>query len=273
MSFALGWSHLLLALLAVGWISSRARSAASASDRRLLWFFAVAAPILCALTLEDSHWFWEQLPILQDVQLPWRLLGPVAVCIAFLVAALAPSLERAPDWRRTGVLAAMVLLILPNLAHLHAGRTADVDLTFWTPQQLAQRGFETTTMAEVTPRWLSGLPSYRPFAVTVLSGDAEVASPGRSPFLWSSHVKANVASTLEMSTAWFPGWDVRVDGQSVAAGPGIPSGLLTFQVPPGEHAIRVSYGRTPLEKTALAISLASLILAIACATSPAWVNR
>ncbi|MBZ5677905.1 MAG: glycosyltransferase family 39 protein [Acidobacteriia bacterium] len=264
MSFALGWSHLLLALLALLWISRKTKSGASVVDGRLLWFFAVASAILGALMLQEAHWFWEQIPILQNVQLPWRLLGPVAVCVAFLVAPLGKLLESAPGWKRMGMVAAMALLILPNLAHLHAGRTADVDLTFWTPQQLAQRGFETTTMAEVTPRWITGLPPYRPSEVMVLSGDADVASPGRSPFRWTSRVNAKAASTLEMSTAWFPGWDAQVDGQSVSAGPGIPSGLLTFQVPPGEHTVQVSFGRTRLEKIAVGISITSLMLAIAC---------
>jgi hypothetical protein len=71
--------------------------------------------------------------------------------------------------------------------------------------ELAVRGFETTTMAEVTPRWLSRLPAYNPRNVTVLSGDAEVQSPGRIPFRWASRVKANAASTLEMSIRLVPG--------------------------------------------------------------------
>jgi hypothetical protein len=144
--------------------------------------------------------------------------------------------------------AAMALLIVPNLAHLHPRQTTDVDLTFWMPQQLAVRGFETTTMAEVPPRWLSRLPAYNPRNVTVLSDDAEVQSPGRIPFRWASRVKANAASTLEMSIAWFPGWEARVDGQNVSAGPSTVTGLLTFEVPPGEHIVEVSYGRISLEK-------------------------
>ena len=75
MSFALGWSHLLLALLAYVWLS---RAPSLKADRRLLRFFAAAAAILCVLMLEHVLWFWEQMPILQNVQLPWRLLGPVA---------------------------------------------------------------------------------------------------------------------------------------------------------------------------------------------------
>jgi uncharacterized membrane protein YfhO len=118
-------------------------------------------------------------------------------------------------------------------------------------------------MAEVTPRWITGLPLYRQDAAMVLSGDAQIASTGRAPFQWTSQVKSSAPSTLEMSTAWFPGWEARIDGRKVSAGPGTLSGLLTFQVPSGEHTVRVSYGRTGLEETAAGISAISLILATA----------
>jgi hypothetical protein len=99
----------------------------------------------------------------------------------------------------------------------------------------------------------------------VLSGDAQIARPGRTPFSWSSPVSARVASTIEIETAWFPGWRVRVDGQPVTAGPGESSGLITFQLPAGEHTVNVEYGRTDTEKAAAGISLAALILALALA--------
>lgn len=63
-----------------------------------------------------------------------------------------------------------------------------------------------------------------------------------------------------MNTAWFPGWEVRVDGQPTPAGPGKPSGLITFQVPPGEHLVEVHYGRTAPEKAAYGISIVALFL-------------
>ena len=258
MSFALGWSHLLL--VAVVWIWSTRNP--KPVDRRLLRFFGAAAVVLSILMLQDALWFWEQVPLLQNVQLPWRLLGPVALCLAMLIASLGRLLWAMPRWRAVSMAAAMTLLIVPNLSHLHSRQLVDVDLTFWTPQQLSLRGFETTTMAEVTPRWMTGLPAYTPAAATVLSGDAEIRRPGRTPFSWSSPVSSRVASTIEMQTAWFPGWEVRVDDRRVPAGPGTPSGLITFQIPPGEHVLEVEYGRTPAEKAAAGISIAALIVAI-----------
>jgi hypothetical protein len=262
MSFALGWSHLLLVVLVWIWISRHPEL----GDRRLLRFFGAAAVLLCILMLQDALWFWEQVPLLQYVNLPWRLLGPVAICLAMLIAPLGRLLDSVPRWRHCGMVAAMALLIVPNLSHMHAGKVADVDLSFWTPRQLSLGGFESTTMAEVTPRWMRNLPAYTPVAAKVLSGGAEIRRPDRTPLYWSSPVSAPVASTIEMQTAWFPGWEVRVDGQPVSAGPGTPSGLITFQVPKGEHLVEVRYGRTASEKAAAGISIASLIVAMALAS-------
>ena len=66
MSFALGWSQLLLVLVVFIWIFRNARSQVKVVDVRLLWFFSVATAIFCALMLQDAQWFWEQLPILQN---------------------------------------------------------------------------------------------------------------------------------------------------------------------------------------------------------------
>jgi uncharacterized membrane protein YfhO len=110
---------------------------------------------------------------------------------------------------------------------------------------------------------MAGLPAYTPVAATVLSGDAEIRRPGRTPFTWTSPVSAKSASTIEMNTAWFPGWEARVDGQRVPAGPGTPGGLITFQVPPGDHLVEVSYGRTGPEKIAAGISIIALVVALA----------
>ena len=68
-----------------------------------------------------------------------------------------------------------------------------------------------------------------------------------------------------MNTAWFPGWEVTLDGEPVSAGPGTPSGLITFQIPAGEHFLQVRYGRTVPEKIAAAVSIAALIVAIVLA--------
>jgi len=261
MSFSLGWSHLLLAAVLCIWLWRNRKL----GDRRMARFFGAAAAILCILMLQDASWIWDQLTLLQTVEFPWRLLGPVTICLAVLVAQLGRLFDSVPRRRPVAMAAAMALLIVPNLSHLHSRQAADVDLHFWTPEQLSLRGFESTTMSEVTPKWMAGLPAYIPAAAKTLQGDAVIQANARAALFWTSKVAARVPSTIEMNTAWFPGWDARVDGQPVAAGPGSASGLITFQVPPGEHKVQVSYGRTTPEKVAAGVSIGALILVLALA--------
>ena len=261
MSFSLGWSHLLLVAIAWIWIARRP----SLGDGRLIRFFGIAGILLALLTLQDAVWIWEQLPLLQSVEFPWRLLGPVTLCFAMVVAQLGKILESIPRWRAAGLAAALALLIAPNLGHMHTKQPWDVDLAFWTPEQLSIRGFETTSAGECTPKWMVAAPKYTPAAATVLSGDAEIQSSARVPLHWTSGIKARTPATIEMRTAYFPGWQVRVDGRPVDAGPGPLTGLITFQVPAGDHTVEVYYGRTTPEKLAAGVSIAALAGALALA--------
>src|SRR5205085_4601989 len=61
-SFGLGLGILAIGVLA--WIQSR--------ERFWLRFFTVAASAFCLLTLKQSAFVWEWLPMLQRIQFPWR---------------------------------------------------------------------------------------------------------------------------------------------------------------------------------------------------------
>jgi hypothetical protein len=53
-------------------------------QRRQLLFFALAAAGLILMMLPASTWLWERLPLLEFLQFPWRLLGPLAAMVAVL---------------------------------------------------------------------------------------------------------------------------------------------------------------------------------------------
>jgi len=255
MSFAVGWSHLLLAVIAGIWMARKPE----AGDRRLLRFVAISALGFCVLTLQDAVWFWDHAPLLRFVEFPWRLLAPAAVCIALVVAALGPLLSSIPRLRVTGYAAAMALLIVPNLAHMEPKQFDDIDLALWTPQQIASRGVEVTTAAEYTPRWTEEKPAYDPRPIRVASGEAEVQQSERTPVNWSGNVKAATPWTAEFSIAWFPGWEARIDGTPVPTAPARPTGLIRIDVPAGEHQVEIVWTRTTTRRVADIVSLAALL--------------
>jgi hypothetical protein len=251
-SFGLGWGMLAIGVLA--WIRSR--------ERFWLRFFTVAAASFCLLTLDQSAFLWEWFPMLQRIQFPWRLLGPASLCLALVASALGPVLSGLGKWRWPAFAAAMAALIAPNLSHLAPRGYRDLDQHLWTPAYLATSGFETTTSGEFMPRWMQTLPPFQSQRARVVAGEGNIREQSGTPFSWSGAVKNRIASTAELSFAYFPGWEVRVDGNAVAAYPAESTGLIRFPVPPGEHSITAEWKRTPPRYLGDAISLLSVMVCI-----------
>jgi uncharacterized membrane protein len=256
MSFAMGWSHVLLIVAACVWSARHPGK----GHGRLMRLFAVTAVALCALMLKESVWLWDRVPLLPYVQFPWRLLGPAALCGAMLAAALGPALDSLEKRRGLALAGALALLIVPNLSHLRGPRTVDVDLAQWGPRELSIKGFETTTTGEVTPRWTTSQQRYDAAAATVSVGRASIRDLARTPFSWSGAVIADTDSRVRVSFTYYPGWTVRLDGRLVEASPAPGSGLVEFAVPAGAHEVDVSFGRSTARGVGEGISLLALLV-------------
>lgn len=264
MSFSLGWSHLLLAGVT---ISALITVRKFRTARPMVLFFALAAMILCWLTLSTSQWIWDHLRLLQYVEFPWRLLGPVTVCLAVLMAPLGACLwsMRNKFWFAL----ALALLIVPNLPHLHPAQFRAVDLEFWTPAQIAIRHIGADTADEYRPRWL------QPTAFSLSPSLPALQQARSTPELWTGVANAGNESQVEIPIAFFPGWQVRVDGRAVPVEPS-PTGLLRIRVPAGQHHLAAQWtGNVPC-RIGDAISLLSFLAWITLlAGSPAkrWFLR
>ncbi len=264
MSFELGWSHLLLIAL-MGILAYRSRRI----DSLWIWFFGVAAAILCGLMLPEAQPVWNQIRLLQYTAFPWRWLGPIAVCIAMVVAALGPMIESMRRWRMAAFAGAMALLIVPNLSHLHPREFRDIDLTFWSPKEIATRGIEVASLGEYRPRWMKSWPTYDPRAGEIVSGYAQIRQTGRDPQLWAGVIKAQSPAVVEMSMAYFPGWRVKIDNAPNESWPSEPTGLIRFAVSPGEHPVAIVWTRTTALWWSDGLSLLSLA-ALTLASAKTW---
>ena len=261
MSFALGWSHLLLAIAAwIGFVRTGTQK-----ERPWLRFFTGAAVAVSILMLQDAVWLWDRFPLLEYVEFPWRLLGPATACVALMVAALGPFMASLGRWRTAAFAISLALLIVPNLVHNQPKQYRDIDLALWTPQQLAVRGIDVTTASEYVPRWVEVWPAFDTRPVRMLSGEAPVEQTERSPVSSSVRVQAKDSGTAEMPIAWFPGWEVRVDGEPVATEPAKPTGLIRFTLPAGEHTVEARLTRTSPRLVGDILSLLSLAALVVAA--------
>ena len=236
MSFSLGWSQ--LSVLVGGWLWARHTGV---MPLHAWWqFFCGATLVVCGMMLPGSVWFWDHMPLLGNVQFPWRLLGPASVCLAVLIALLSPALKQ----RRAVWIGALTLLILANIGQARPEQYIPVDLRQWTPQQIAQRGVSVTTLREFESRWMHERQPFRSDPLRVIQGTAKVTDFQRTPIHWSAQVTAEHETRLEAACAYFPGWQVFVDGQWVPHTIAEPSGLIQFPVPAGTHTVSLNFMRT-----------------------------
>lgn len=214
--------------------------------------------------LPTSLWLWDQLPLLQYVEFPWRLLGTAAVCIAFVGAGVASRAIPLLNYQRAGFSIALALLIFPNLAHLAPPEYHQVNPLAWTPDQIASRGVGVTTRREYEPRWLQAplpVPGGRE-TVRVLSGKATIHLVRRDPGRFSFLAIGQQESRVEIPVAFFPGWQARVGDTEVPPEVSAENGLIQLSLPAGENEVVLSFRRTPARLAGEVISLLSLGLLI-----------
>jgi len=278
MSFQLGAVALILA--AVASLAALRRQARPGQERGMILFFAVASLLVILFMLPISAPLWEQLPIAALLQFPWRLLALTSVTLSILagfsVGKLAPPATslHAPT---------LILALVAVLA------SYPYTLPQYTPTPASAEGpllsiefeLEYEDMRGMTA-WTEVMPPDSPLVAQYLAGDplvtAEALAPGASvemiraggasDELW---VRSESGTTLRFYTYYFPGWRVYVDGERLpqeALRPDPPYGLLTVEIPPGEHHVLLRWGDTPLRLGAKAITLASLLLALALFASP-----
>jgi hypothetical protein len=281
----LGLVPAFMALLPlVGW-----RRLDRASRWRVALFLASLA-LFSLMTLPISRPLWDHLPLLPYVQFPWRFLGPAAFCASVLAGAVVAAMARSPALSdkkaHRATLAGAVLIAVLFVANQgwffpdHCSPPDNPTIAGMIGWELATDTLGTTAGGEYLPRWVKRVPGKdqgTPSLTAAYMAGEPVARlsaqdlPDGAQLLRADYGPLNAAIELHTPVPfrasylafYYPGWQVHVDDQSVPVTPSAPYGLITFDVPAGEHTIRVHFGSTPLRTAATLLSLASLVALLA----------
>ena len=278
MSFQLGLLPIVLAM--AGTIAALRRAA---RQRGVALFFAATTAIVLWLMTASSQAVWRLLPLAALIQFPWRLLSLTALTLAILAGSAAGIHgSRITHHASRGILhpASCILALLIVSA---SSPYIQPQLTAVTPRDespLAVIDFELefTDMRGMTA-WASRLPQPEdaPLVEQYLAGEPLtkahiVAEEGDVKTLRHGGASEELLVTsaggvrVQVYTYWFPGWEVRLDSERVESWPEGPNGLITFDVPAGEHrvALRMTENTPPrrigglLSGLSLAVVLALL---------------
>jgi hypothetical protein len=235
-----------------------------------LFWSAVMASAVFMMT-SPSAFIWKTISPLQMIQFPWRFNAILAVAICPTVAFAATILKRSRRLPDSGIIAIIVLVCiiwvqgaaqkayssLQSSQDKSMGETRDrmlllgQDTNALRPVWAAapdHSGLETPaheadelvygSVSEINLKYLSWKP-----------GDIEIS------------VDSGTENTVIVRQFYFPGWTAYLaDGRILPVKPAQPDGLISIDLPEGFHRIRLRLEKTPAERKAQWISLASLLV-------------
>ena len=280
---ALGWPEIGLGLAGLALLAYRRRNHERRVLAGLMALLAVLVAILVFMTTQASHWVWAEMPLLHFFQFPWRMLGPASLLLALMagiglaqVAALIPSRVGRGLWAGVA-LAAIMVYSMPWLYHLYIpdpAASSVVDSQNY-ERQTGQLGG--TARGEYTPAWAQELPDADRLAPLYAQGEViprlqpdpavTVRQASWQPTSASLAVSTQTEQRLVFDWLYFPGWWATVDGQPAALTPTPKHGLISLDLPPGDHQLALGFGPTPLRFGALIGSGVFAVLALLLVTT------
>jgi hypothetical protein len=233
------------------------------------------------MSLPASTPLWEYLPFLSFAQFPWRFLGVAILAVAVLAAASVTlwSGLRWPYLRLALLGLSLTATVTAAFVHLYsqwpAASREELSAADVVAHEVKTGIIGSTSDGECLPVWVVEDPTGSPLVRQYLSSlpisklDVETLPDSAQAELLEHTVVSDeyLLSTAEpltvrFNTFYFPGWQALVDGEPVIIRPSYPEGLITFEVPAGEHHVSVRFGDTLVRKVGNIVSVVSLLLLV-----------
>ncbi|MFQ5611394.1 MAG: 6-pyruvoyl-tetrahydropterin synthase-related protein [Anaerolineae bacterium] len=293
-SFQLGIA--VLGLMVVAGV--RAISRPSMAGRGAALFFIGATAVLVWLMSPAAEPVWRVVPLASLVQFPWRLLNLTALTMAVGAGALLAEGE-VGDWRleigdqrpkitnATPQSPIILLALVVILGSFNYALPQYTDVPDWAETPLAVINWDRASIEDrvamvaytqeqprtspMEAQYLNG----EPLAVAgLIAGEGQVETLRHGGASDEVRVRAETPVTLQFYTYDFPGWRVIHDGRPVPHRPEPPYGLITVDLPPGEHHLFLRMGATPPRIAGGLISGLALLLIVAGLAGPRrWRGR
>ncbi len=264
----LGWVQIILAGfgLIIAW-----------NDRNLLYrnllvFLGVIVAVLVFLNTPTSVWIWENVPLMDYTQFPWRVLGLASLALSLMTGiSVWLAWTIVPEgWRKLAVFSALTLVVVVySIPWTYSSYLGDIELS----DIRDVHDFERAT-GQLT---VSSYSEYLP-----ISTDESQLDPNRLidrfeqgdviPRLvetdaftildetWTStsgnlKIQSDEPQTLIFDWLWIDGWTVIIDGATIDTYPAQPDGRVGVDVPSGEFDMYISLQPTTIQSISVGLSL------------------
>lgn len=221
----------------------------------LVAFFILSFFMVLFLMQEVSLFVWEKIPLMNYFQFPWRFLSLAILICSFLAASLFSIFK-------SKLLAALLILIAVILTFNYA---RPAHYLYRNDEYYIKRpNFVDGTNSignSFNTIWIMGNFVRKKEKISNLDKELKVETKELNSTRYKFNISSNKDFPLILNTAYFPGWIAKIDGKRVNTSAN-KKGLITFNVPKGDHKAEVSFSDTSIRTLSLAISLIAFVLVI-----------
>ena len=226
-------------------------------------YFVLLLIVSCLLSifimLPVSNFLWSRVMLLQNFQFPWRFLGISLFSTAVLGALLIDAISNRVRPQYVVLGSVLIVLVISSF--------------YWMPKGFLYKPesfysgvyYGTTDTGESAPIWSVRFMEHTPKApIQVISGQGKVRELDRKVTYRLYSFSSSQSARVVINTLYFPNWEVLVDGNSVPLQFQDPQyrGLITFNVPAGNHTIQAEFKDTKLREVTDFISAAFIFLVL-----------
>lgn len=195
---------------------------------------------------------WQYIPIISVVQFPWRLLAVGVFISSYLTAFLITSSARFRILLVTLITASSIIsTIIYTKPHTF---TARVEGYYSTNEAT------TTVRDEYLPLWVHQKPQTRANEKFEIQSPAEIISQAILPSKYTAQISTPQTVNVQINTIFFPGWEVKANGQKLPINYQNQFGLINFELPKGDHQVIIKYTHSNFHLISELISLGAAIL-------------
>lgn len=270
MSFQIGVLNLLAVVLSVIFIKFMGK------NTRFMILLLVVFFTLFGLMNSRTLPIWNLSSFTRYVQFPWRLLLFTTFASAILAGLLLENIfQKFP--KRIYIFSVLVLLaiFLINVNYFKPSGYKDVSEEKYLEMYFANRTFsgngergypskDYLNFAEdfLPPvKWQTARPKSLPKSLISSKSPADIQYVKKGVGA-DITVKSKEKNSLQVLLTYFPGWTVYLDGKKIPVSAVSNLGLISFDVPAGQHSVILRFENTLIRIVADVLSLVSLLVVI-----------
>lgn len=206
--------------------------------------------VIFFLISKSSGIFWQNFPLSDLIQFPWRLLALIVFISSFLTAYVV-SLSKN---KKQLMLIVVASSIFSTILYTRPATFTDKGDAFYATNEAT-----TTVRDEYLPLWVKNQKTSRADAKIQLLGGGEIEELKIRPSLYQSRIKSEQGTNVQVNSIYFPGWQVKADESLIPISYNNDFGLINFYLPPGSHKVIIKYTETPVHLASDFISIVALV--------------